>query len=146
MGHNWGKCSLRIQIQCMWVLTVRGYFTATEALERAGEKLNGTSFRVGTWTFLSLPKQNIFTAKKDNLCSLFTDLRGCRWHCMGRWTRTLLLFAFHQSKGGWILQISAPNYSAVSGLPNYDLGSGGFSILEKQLFGFNSTVAFILLH
>lgn len=50
----------------MWVLTVRGYFTATEALERAGEKLNGTGFRVGTGTFLSLPKQNIFAAEKDN--------------------------------------------------------------------------------
>lgn len=59
----------------MWVLTVRGYFTATEALERAGEILNGTSFRVGTGTFLSLPKQNIFAAEKDNLCSLFTGPR-----------------------------------------------------------------------
>lgn len=48
----------------MRVLTVRGYFTATEARERAGEMLNGTSFRVGTGTFLRLQKQNISAAEK----------------------------------------------------------------------------------
>lgn len=52
--------------QYMWDLTVRGYFTEMEALERAGENLNGTSFRVGTGTFLSLPKQKILAVEKDN--------------------------------------------------------------------------------
>lgn len=50
--------------------------------------LNGTSFRVGTGTFLSLPKQNIFAAGKDNLCSLFTGLTCWCWeHHMGRWPK-----------------------------------------------------------
>ena len=59
-----GNVARRVRIQCMRVLTVRGYFTATEARERAGEMLNGTSFRVGTGTFLRLQKQNISAAGK----------------------------------------------------------------------------------
>lgn len=61
---------MQILIQCMWVLTLRGYFTATQAMERTGENLNGTSFRVGTGTFLSLPKQNIAAAEKTQLVFL----------------------------------------------------------------------------
>lgn len=62
-----GNVARREQIQCMRVLTVRGYFTATEARERAGEMLNGTSFRVGTGTFLRLQKQNISAAEKKKI-------------------------------------------------------------------------------
>lgn len=122
-----GNVARREQIQCMRVLTVRGYFTATEARERAGEMLNGTSFRVGTGTFLRLQKQNISAAEKkkiknrnekDNLCSLFTGLTSWWWkHCTGRWPRTGLLFTFQRRQLGRTLQISAADSSAVSGLP-----------------------------
>ena len=90
-----GNVARRVQIQCMWVLTVRGYFTATEARERAGEMLNGTSFRVGTGTFPRLQKQNQTAAKKkkkekkkkDNLCSLFTGLTNMLKTLYGQMTK-----------------------------------------------------------
>lgn len=40
------------------------------------------------------------------------------------------------------MQLSAANYSAVCGVPDRELGSG-LSMLEKQLFGFKCTVAFL---
>ena len=74
----------------MWVLTVRGYFAAMEALERAGENLNGTSLRVETGTFLSLPKQKIFAAEKDKLVFLIYKSRAAVESIAlhSRWTRT----------------------------------------------------------
>lgn len=62
---------------CVWVLNVRGYFAATQALEKAGEILNGTSFRVGTGTFLSLPKQNISAAEGKKTHTQLTGLTCC---------------------------------------------------------------------
>ena len=58
----------------MWVLTVRGYFTATEAQEKGWRNFKWNKLQGGDWDIPQSAKQNIFAAEKDYLFGPFLQV------------------------------------------------------------------------
>lgn len=80
----------------------RGQICLREAGERAAEMLNGTRFRVGTGTFLRLPKYLYSSNRQLQVLRIRRSELLTLRHGSGAGTRprTLLLFTFHPGCGG----------------------------------------------
>lgn len=116
----------------VWALTVSGYCSATEALEREcwrfSEMVPASGWgRVHSYVFANRKKKSLHC--KDNLCLCFR--RGWRLeHYFDTRPKDTAPFYIWYIRGEWTLQISAANRSVESMLPDLqDIGSGGLSLI-----------------
>lgn len=112
-------------------LTVSGYSSATEALEREGWRLS----EMGQASGWGRVHSYVFANRKRNLCTVKTACVPALEEA-DAWNITLTYDPYDTApvyiwyiRGEWTLQISAANCSAASMLPDRDLGSGGLSLI-----------------
>jgi len=100
------------------ILTVEKSFKLTEALERAAENSNGTSFGADTDTFLCLPRHNIFVFRiyRSNMLLLKIQQEE-----ISKCAAAVYIWLQTQSK------FSRSPHQTGTALPNEDLGSSDLS-------------------